>query len=384
MPTTRTNSQATVSVQPSPLRFIIAGGGTGGHVFPAIAIANALRQQHPNAQILFVGAQGRIEMEKVPQAGYPIEGLWISGLQRRLTAQNLLFPAKLAHSLWQSYRIIRRFKPHAVVGVGGYASGALLQVATMLGVPALIQEQNSHAGITNRLLSKRVQKICVVYDNLGKYFPPEKIIITGNPVRQDLVRLEGSRSAALAHFGLDPKRRTLLVTGGSLGARGINEGVVGCLEQFKQHNLQVVWQTGKLYSDWATHAVQGYEQWVHPMPFIDRMDWAYIAADGIVSRAGGTISELCIVGKPVVLMPSPNVAEDHQTANAMNLVAKNAALLVRDRDADTQLWQAIHTILFDEAQRQLLSQNIKKLAITDAADRIAHEVTQLALGNHRS
>lgn len=358
-------------------RFIISGGGTGGHVFPAIAIANALRKTLPDAEILFVGANGRIEMDKVPQAGYPIEGLWISGLQRRLTTDNLLFPFKVASSLWRSYQIIKQFKPQVAVGVGGYASGPLLQVATMMGIPALIQEQNSYPGITNKILAKRVQKICVAYDNLGQYFPAEKILLTGNPVRQDIVDLNATRNEALNHFKLSPNRKTLFVTGGSMGAKGLNEGIAAHLAQFKQHNIQVLWQTGKVYNEWAIEKVKGYEEWIHPMPFIDRMDLAYIAADGIVSRAGGTISELCLVGKPAILMPSPNVAEDHQTANAMNLVQKNAALMVRDKQAPEHLFEAISVILFDEKQRQQLSTNIKQLAIPNAADRIAQEIIKL-------
>lgn len=358
-------------------KFIISGGGTGGHVFPAIAIANALCKAQPNAEILFVGAKGRIEMEKVPQAGYKIEGLWISGLQRRLTTDNLLFPVKVVSSLWRSYQIIKQFKPDVAIGVGGYASGPLLQMATLMGIPALIQEQNSYPGITNKLLAKRVQKICVAYDNLGHFFPPEKILLTGNPVRQDIVELNGTLEQALAYFKLSANRKTLFVTGGSMGAKGLNEGIAAQLPQFKQHNIQVLWQTGKFYIDWATEKVKGYEEWVRPMPFVDRMDLAYIAADAIVSRAGGTISELCLVGKPAILMPSPNVAEDHQTANAMNLVKKNAALMVRDKQAAEHLFEAISVVLFDEKQRQQLSNNIKQLAIPNAADIIAQEILKL-------
>lgn len=358
-------------------KFIISGGGTGGHVFPAIAIANALRKAQPNAEILFVGAKGRIEMEKVPQAGYKIEGLWISGLQRRLTTDNLLFPVKVLSSLWRSYQIIKQFKPDVAIGVGGYASGPLLQVATLMGIPALIQEQNSYPGITNKLLAKRVQKICVAYDNLGQFFPPEKILLTGNPVRQDIVELNSAREQALAYFKLSANRKTLFVTGGSMGAKGLNEGIAAQLPQFKQNNIQVLWQTGKFYIDWATEKVKGYEEWVHLMPFVDRMDLAYIAADAIVSRAGGTISELCLVGKPAVLMPSPNVSEDHQTANAMNLVQKNAALMVRDKQASEHLFEAISVVLFDEKQRQQLSNNIKQLAIPNAANLIAQEILKL-------
>lgn len=359
------------------MRVIISGGGTGGHIFPAIAIANALRKIRPTCDILFVGADGRMEMEKVPQAGYPIEGLWISGLQRRLTTQNLLFPVKVVVSLWESFQIIRRFKPDVVVGVGGYASGPLLQAATFMGIPALIQEQNSHPGMTNRLLAKRVQKICVVFDNLASYFPPEKIILTGNPVRQNIVDLQGTRSEAIAYFGLDPNKKTLFVTGGSLGARGINNGILAHIDKIKNNDVQVLWQTGKLYEADIKTKINRYKSHIFPMAFVDRMDLAYIAADAIVSRAGGTIAELCLVGKPAILMPSPNVTDDHQTANAMNLVQKDAAIMVRDHEADSQLWAAIEQVLFDEQQRKILSDNIKKMAITDAADRIAHEVVAL-------
>ncbi|HRI28127.1 MAG TPA: undecaprenyldiphospho-muramoylpentapeptide beta-N-acetylglucosaminyltransferase [Chitinophagales bacterium] len=363
---------------PTP-NIIISGGGTGGHVFPAIAIANALLQLEPSANILFVGAKGRMEMEKVPQAGFRIEPLWISGLQRKLwSAQNLLFPLKVLVSLWQSYRIISRFKPQVVVGVGGYASWAVLQVATMRGIPTLIQEQNSYPGITNRLLGKRVNKICVVYDNLWKHFDPAKLVLTGNPVRSDITNLKGSKTEALRHFGLQEGKITLFVTGGSLGARAINQGLLAALPSLlKEGNVQVLWQTGKFYLDEITKQTGMYGNAVLPLAFIDRMDLAYIAADAILSRAGGTVSELCVVGKPVVLMPSPNVTDDHQTANALNLVQKNAAIMVPDAEAAEKLLPALQTILFNTAQRQLLSQNIQSLAKPDAAAHIAREVLSL-------
>lgn len=359
-------------------KIIISGGGTGGHVFPAIAIANALKVLQPSANILFVGAKGRIEMEKVPQAGYPIEALWISGLQRRLTTDNLLFPIKVLSSLWKSHRILRRFKPDVAVGVGGYASWAVLQVASAMGIPTLIQEQNSHPGISNRLLAKKANKICVVYDNLNQYFDPKKIVLTGNPVRSDIAELKGSKTEALRHFGLQEGKKTLLITGGSLGARGINEGVMYCLEELlKENKVQLLWQAGKFYIDSVTQQVNPYADSVKTLAFIDRMDLAYIAADAILSRAGGTISELCLVGKPVVLMPSPNVAEDHQTANALNLVTKNAAIMVRDADAKEQLLPALQTVLFNEEQRNTLSNNLRQLAKPDAALHIAREVLNL-------
>ncbi|OWY24062.1 undecaprenyldiphospho-muramoylpentapeptide beta-N-acetylglucosaminyltransferase [Sphingobacteriales bacterium UPWRP_1] len=359
-------------------KIIISGGGTGGHVFPAIAIANALKELAPGAEILFVGAKGRIEMEKVPQAGYNIEALWISGLQRRLTTENLLFPVKVISSLWKSYRILRRFKPDVAVGVGGYASWAVLQAASGMGIPTLIQEQNSHPGITNRLLGKKASKICVVYDNLYRYFDPQKIVLTGNPVRADIAHLQGSKEEALRHFGLQEGKKTLFITGGSLGARGINDGLLACLPQLmKDNNVQLLWQAGKFYIDQITKEVNAYGNAIVPLAFIDRMDLAYIAADAILSRAGGTVSELCLVGKPVVLMPSPNVAEDHQTANALNLTEKDAAIMVRDAEAAQKLLPALQTVLFNEERRQTLANNLKKMAKPDAALQIAREVLAL-------
>ena len=359
------------------IKIIVSGGGTGGHVFPAIAIANALKKIDNSIEILFVGAKGRIEMTAVPKAGYEIEGLWISGFQRRLTWQTLLFPVKLLTSLVKSFFIVKKFKPNVAVGVGGYASGPLLQMEALSGTPTLIQEQNSYPGITNRLLSKRANKICVVYDNLGKYFDEQKIIITGNPVRDHIVALKGTKAEALEHFNLSPDKKTLFVTGGSLGAKAINEGIAAHLDKFREHNIQVIWQTGKFYIDWAKEVAKDYSDCVFPTAFVYKMDLAYIAADAIVSRAGGTISELCIVGKPAILMPSPNVTEDHQTANAMALVNKNAAVMVRDEEAKEQLFDAIYELLFDEEKSKTLSENIKKLAILDAADRIAKEVLDL-------
>lgn len=362
-------------------RIIISGGGTGGHVFPAIAIANALKKIDDNIEILFVGAKGKIEMEKVPKAGYPIKGLWISGIQRKLTVKNLwlnfVFIFKLISSLWTSFWIVKRFKPQAAVGVGGYASGPVLQIASMRGIPSLIQEQNSFPGITNRLLAKRVDKICVVYDNLVRFFDPKKTILTGNPVRSSIVNLKGTQTTAKQQLGFDENRKLLFVTGGSLGAKGINEGIAAHLPKFREHNIQVLWQVGKFYIDWAKEVVKGYEDTIKVTAFIDSMEVAYVAADAIVSRAGGTISELCIVGKPVILMPSPNVTEDHQTANAMALVVKKAAVMIKDKAAPMELFDAVYELLYNEEKRKQLSHNIKTLAITDAADRIAKEVMAL-------
>ena len=354
------------------MKIIISGGGTGGHVFPAISIANAVRKKCADCEIRFVGAEGRLEMEKVPAAGYPIDGLWISGFQRSLSLQNLLFPLKLASSLLKSYQIIRRFKPDVVAGVGGYASGPLLRVATMLGIPALIQEQNSYPGITNRLLAGRVQKICVAYKEVERWFPKEKIVFTGNPVREGILNHNISRAAAADHFGLQADKKIIFVTGGSMGARGINEAVAAALPQFAANDIQVIWQTGKLYSVWAGEKAKDYAATVKCLPFIDRMEMAYQAADVILSRAGaGAIAELCVVGKPTILMPSPFVAEDHQTANAMSLVQANAALMLRDSEAPQQLFGLVKQLLTDTPKADTLAKNIKTLAITNAADSIA-------------
>lgn len=362
------------------MKIIISGGGTGGHVFPAISIANALRKIQPNCEILFVGAKGRLEMEKVPAAGYPIEGLWISGFQRSLSFQNLLFPLKVASSLVKSYQIIRRFKPDAVAGVGGYASGPLLQVASAMNIPALIQEQNSYPGITNRMLAGKVQKICVAYKEVARWFPAEKIILTGNPVREGIINKATNKAEALAHFGLQPNKKTLFVTGGSLGARGINEAVAANLSKFVAADLQIIWQTGKFYVDWARPKAQLYTQNVKCLPFIDRMDLAYCAADVILSRAGaGSIAELCIVGKPTILMPSPFVAEDHQTANAKSLADADAALMLRDNEAPEKLFDQVNNLINDTQKINTLVQNMQSLAVTDAADQIAQILCDLAL-----
>lgn len=358
-------------------KIIISGGGTGGHIFPAIAIANALKKMEPDVDILFVGAQDKMEMEKVPKAGYPIKGLWISGFQRKLTWQNVAFPFKLMSSLWKSVRIVRQFKPDVVVGVGGYASGPLVYAATLFGVPALIQEQNSFPGITNRLLAKRVNKICVVYENTDRFFPKEKMMVTGNPVRDLILNLNATRSEALSHFGLAANKKVLFITGGSLGAKGINEGIAAHLDKFVAQDIQLIWQAGKFYLDWAKELVKGKEDLIKVSAFIDRMDLAYIASDAIISRAGGIISELSIVGKPVILMPSPNVTEDHQTANGRSLVEQNAAIMIKDSEAEEKLWKATEAVLFNETKRRELSTNIKKRAITNAAERIAKEVLQL-------
>jgi UDP-N-acetylglucosamine--N-acetylmuramyl-(pentapeptide) pyrophosphoryl-undecaprenol N-acetylglucosamine transferase len=359
---------------------IISGGGTGGHVFPAISIANAIKKLEPETNILFVGALGKIEMEKVPAAGYKIIGLPVAGLQRRLTVKNISFVFKLISSLRKSKQIIKEFGPDVVVGVGGYASGPVLRIANKRGIPSLIQEQNSYAGITNKLLAKKAKKICVAYEGMEKYFPKDKIILTGNPVRQDLLDKIGNREEAIKHFGLDQGRKTILVVGGSLGARTINESIISDLEKLGKSDFQLLWQTGKYYYEEAKKVAteSGFEN-IKVKDFIVRMDMAYAAADVIISRAGaGTISELCLVGKPVILVPSPNVAEDHQTMNALALVNKNAASLIKDIEAREKLIKSAVELIKDEEQINLLSKNIKGMALRDSAETIAKEVLKLS------
>ncbi|MEM6377000.1 MAG: undecaprenyldiphospho-muramoylpentapeptide beta-N-acetylglucosaminyltransferase [Bacteroidota bacterium] len=360
-------------------RIIISGGGTGGHIFPAIAIADAIKAEDPSTDILFVGAKGKIEMDKVPQAGYRIQGLWISGFQRKLTLRNLLFPVKLAWSLLKSRQIIRRFRPQVAVGVGGFASGPLLEMAVRSGIPALIQEQNSYAGITNKLLGKRVQKICVAYDGMERFFPAEKIVKTGNPVRNSFFVEQVDKRAAYAHFGLNPNKKTLFVFGGSLGAASINRAMAANADRIAGlDSIQVLWQVGKLYHDQYKDHPLAKELNVRLLPFVDRMDLAYAAADLVVCRAGaGTISELCQVGQAAILIPSPNVAEDHQTKNAEALVAEQAAILVADKDAPETIIKKAQEVLESEILVKNLRENIKKLARPDAAQVIAKQVLEL-------
>ncbi len=358
------------------MKVIISGGGTGGHIFPAIAIANALKAIDKSVEILFVGAEGRMEMEKVPAAGYKIEGLWISGLQRRLTIDNLSFPFKVISSIMRSKRIIKSFRPDAAVGTGGFASGPLLRVASRMGIPSLIQEQNSFPGITNKLLAKKVNRICVAYPGMEKYFPKDKIRVTGNPVRQDILSLQGKRDEAMKFFGLDPHKKTLLVIGGSLGARTINESIAACFEQLSRNNIQVIWQTGKNYTYTFPNGGGKEGAWVGA--FITKMDLAYAASDIVVSRAGAiSLSELAIVKMPSILVPSPNVAEDHQTKNAMALVKSDAAILVKDDESKEKLGKEIISLMNDKQRQNTLSENIGKLAFPNAAEKIANEVIQL-------
>jgi UDP-N-acetylglucosamine--N-acetylmuramyl-(pentapeptide) pyrophosphoryl-undecaprenol N-acetylglucosamine transferase len=370
-----------MEVQPSEIRVMISGGGTGGHVFPAIAIANALKKMMPGINILFVGAKGRLEMEKVPAAGFPIVGLTISGFQRRLTWKNLTFPFKVMAALKDAKRIIRDFGPDVVVGVGGYASGPILRVAANLGIPTVIQEQNSYPGVTNKLLAGKADKICVAYDGMDKYFPTGKILLTGNPVRQDILSLAGKRERGLEEFGLNPQKHIVLIIGGSLGARTINESIHKGLELFAARDVQLIWQTGKTYAPTAIDAVKPYaDKGIKTSDFISRMDLAYAVADIVVSRAGAiSISELCVVRKPAILVPSPNVAEDHQMHNAMALVNHQAAILVKDDEAQEKLVATVLDYVNSESKRERLEYNISKLGKGDAADNIARIVLGLVI-----
>jgi UDP-N-acetylglucosamine--N-acetylmuramyl-(pentapeptide) pyrophosphoryl-undecaprenol N-acetylglucosamine transferase len=357
------------------LNILISGGGTGGHIYPAIAIANEIKLRYPNAKFLFVGAKDRMEMEKVPAAGYEIKGLWISGIQRRLTLDNLSFPLKLISSIWKSKSIVRKFKPDVVIGTGGFASGPVLYVAASKKIPTLIQEQNSYPGITNKLLSKKVNSICVAYDNLERFFPKDKIIKTGNPVRQDLLKVSEKRNEALRFFGLNEGEKTLLVLGGSLGARRVNELIAENINWLVDSGIKVIWQTGKLYIE--KYKKFGEIEGVQTHAFLNRMDLAYSAADFIISRAGASsISELCIVGKPTVFIPSPNVSEDHQTKNALSVVEKNAGILLRESELDS-FKEKFQDLINDEVKQKVLSQNIKKLAFPNATIDIVNEIENI-------
>lgn len=364
------------------LRVIISGGGTGGHIFPAVSIANAIKAQRPDAKILFVGAIGRMEMQRVPAAGYEIKGLPICGFDRK----NLLKNIKVLYMIWKSQRmakqIIREFKPQVAVGVGGYASGPTLNKAAAMGIPCLIQEQNSYAGVTNKLLAKKAEKICVAYEGMERFFPAEKIILTGNPVRQALLDATISREEAIKAQALDPAKKTILLVGGSLGARTINESVLQHLDLVRSSNVQFIWQTGKYYSAEIAKRLQGMEiPNLKVTDFITDMGVAYRAADLVISRAGASsISEFCLIGKPVILVPSPNVAEDHQTKNALALSTKDAAIYVKDSEAPSTLLELAVKTVNDEARLKSLSENILKLALPDSAKIIADEVIRLAEG----
>ncbi len=359
-------------------KVIISGGGTGGHIFPAIAIANALQKRVPGIDVLFIGAQGRMEMEKVPKAGYRIEGLPIAGLQRNFSIENLSLPFKVINSLMKAAAIIKSFRPQVVVGVGGYASGPVLFAAALKGIPTLIQEQNSYAGITNKILGKRAHTVCVAYEGMDKFFAKNKIVITGNPVRKDILEIAGKRKEGQNYFGLDGNRKTILIIGGSLGARTINESVLEGLGKLKAAGVQVLWQAGNRYYASVEKAVGGNQENVKVKEFIERMDLAYAVADLVISRAGAlSIAELCVTGKPCVLVPSPNVAEDHQTKNAQALVKRDAALLVADAAAREKLVQTALELLQDEGLQKRLSANIAGLAMPEADEAIASQVLAL-------
>lgn len=363
-----------------PLKVILSGGGTGGHIFPAVAIANEIKKLVPHVEILFVGALGKMEMEKVPAAGYRIIGVPIAGLQRRFTLTNLKLPFLIIQSLLKTRKIIREFKPNVVVGTGGYASGPLIKAATSKNIPALLQEQNSFAGITNKILSKKASKICVAYEGMERFFPKEKIILTGNPIRQDLADLSTKMEEANSVFNLDKTKKTMLVIGGSLGARTINEAIGASLQTLVDNNIQLIWQTGKGYYQTASQqAIPHSDANVFVFDFISRMDLAYAVADVVISRAGASsVSELCNLGMPCILVPSPNVAEDHQTKNAVALVNKQAALLVKDSEAQQQLIIKAVELIKNQTLCDALSDNIKKMAFHNSANVIANEVLKLA------
>lgn len=363
------------------LRIIISGGGTGGHIFPAISIANAIKQLEPTANILFVGALGRMEMQRVPDAGYDIKGLPVCGFDRKHLWKNI----KVLYKLWQSRRlakaIIKEFKPNAAVGVGGYASGPTLNQCASLGVPYLIQEQNSYAGVTNKLLAKRASKICVAYEGMDRFFPSDKIILTGNPVRQNILQNNISKADARKAFQLDPEKKTILIIGGSLGARTINESILQHLSDIRNSDVQFIWQTGKVYKEAIAKRLEGEEPLanLHVTDFISDMASAYAAADMVISRAGASsISEFCLLGMPVILVPSPNVAEDHQTKNALALVNKQAAVYIKDAEAPEKLINTALSIVTDESKLNELHQNILGMALKNSAERIAEEVLKIA------
>jgi len=360
-------------------RIIISGGGTGGHIYPAIAIANAIKELAPQTEILFVGANGKMEMEKVPAAGYNIKGLDVVGFQRKLTLKNLAFPFKLIKSLLTAKQIVKDFNPDISIGVGGYASGPTLKMTERLKIPTFLQEQNSYAGVTNKLLAKKAQKICVAYDNMERFFDKNKILITGNPVRKDILDISEKRTEAITHFGLDATKKTILIIGGSLGARTLNDSIKNNFDLINTQNVQLIWQTGKIYDvEMQKSAKENDNSAIHTMPFIARMDLAYAAADVVISRAGAlSVSELCLVKKPCILVPSPNVSEDHQTKNAQSLVNKNAALLVKDVESITKLVPTVLGLLNNETLQSDLVENITLLAKPNAATDIAKEVLSI-------
>lgn len=365
-------------------KVIISGGGTGGHIFPAIAIADALKRRYPQAEILFIGAKNRMEMDRVPMAGYPIEGLWISGFKRELSLDNLSFPFKLLSSMINAKRIIRRFKPDVVIGVGGFASGPTMKTAASMGIPIVIQEQNSYPGITNKLVANKAAKICVAYDNMEKWFPKDKIVITGNPLRNNIKPLDDKKDEGVTFFGLDPEKKTILLVGGSQGALGINKGISAQLETFKDNDFQMIWQTGKFYYEQAVQEVEkyGFQDRIKCTVFIERMDLAYAAADVVISRAGAmSISELSLLHKAVVFVPLPTAAEDHQTKNAMRLVDADAALMVRNDATEKELLPTVFTLMNDDEKQKQMRNNIMSFAKPNAAEDIVDQI-EIVLKNN--
>jgi len=362
-----------------PYRLIISGGGTGGHIFPAVAIANEFRSRYPSAEILFVGAEGKMEMSRVPEAGYKIIGLWISGLQRRLTFSNLLFPIKLLVSYFRAREIVNKFKPNVVIGTGGYASGPIMIAATRKHIPTVIQEQNSFAGLANKQVAEKASRICVAYEGMEKYFPAHKIVVTGNPVRKDILDIESKREKALSHFGFTPDFKTLLIIGGSLGARTVNESVINGMEKLMAAQIQVLWQTGRGYFEAYKTRLANYDlKRIRVQDFVREMDLAYAVADVVISRAGAlSVSEICVAKKPVILVPSPNVAEDHQTKNARALSDKDAAILITDSTAHETLIDTALSLIFDVEKSAKLCKNISAFARPNATSDIVNEIEKL-------
>lgn len=361
-------------------KIIISGGGTGGHIFPAIAIADCLKKRFPQADILFIGAKNRMEMDRVPKAGYPIEGLWISGFKRELSLDNLSFPFKLISSMINARKILKRFKPDVVVGVGGFASGPTMKTAASMGIPIVIQEQNSYPGITNKIVAKKASKICVAYDNMEKWFPKDKIVLTGNPLRNNIVPMNDRRDEGVKFFGLNPEKKTILLVGGSQGALGINRGISAQLASFKENDCQMIWQTGKHYYDKAVQEVQenGLQDRIKCTVFIDRMDLAYAAADVVISRAGAmSISELSLLNKAVVFVPLPTAAEDHQTKNAMSLVDANAAMIVKNSETEKELLPVVFSLLENVDKQNEMKNNIAKFARPNAAEDIVDQIEMI-------
>jgi UDP-N-acetylglucosamine--N-acetylmuramyl-(pentapeptide) pyrophosphoryl-undecaprenol N-acetylglucosamine transferase len=358
-------------------RVVISGGGTGGHIFPAIAIADALKRRYPQAEILFIGAKDRMEMDRVPKAGYPIEGLWISGFKRELSIDNLSFPFKLISSMCKARKILKRFRPDVVIGVGGFASGPTMKTAASMRIPIVIQEQNSFPGVTNKIVAKKAEKICVAYDNMDKWFPEDRIVLTGNPLRNNIKPLDGKRSEGVEFFGLNPDKKVILLVGGSQGALGINKGISAKLDAFVVNDCQMIWQTGKHYYDRAVKEVEekGLQDRIKCTVFIDRMDLAYAAADVVISRAGAmSISELSLLNKAVVFVPLPTAAEDHQTKNAQRLVDADAAMIVKNNETEEKLLHVVFELLDDEDRQSKMRENILKFAKPDAAEDIVDQI----------